>query len=174
MEQRARHPPPTDCAKMPGSRCCSILLISLVGAASGFKPTTIATKPSPTLAPLQVVQSQLTALQAGDVQTCFAFASPTIKRATGPVESFARMLRQTPSYSPLVGCSWFVIVSGLTLSDEHWRCRVLVRPARLWPFEPCRPAVMYEWMLTKEIEPGPNTGCWMVDGVLPEVSGNDA
>ena len=151
----------------------SLLLLSLVGAASALKPTTAATRPSPTLSALQVLQSQLAALQAGDVRTCFEFASPTNKQATGPVSKFEDLVRQTPAYSPLVGCSSFEVVSGLSLSDTQWRCRVLVRPARLWPFEPCRPAVMYEWMLTKQIESGPNKGCWMVDGVLPEVSGND-
>ena len=118
------------------SRCGSILLISLVVAASGLRPGSIgsqdlATQPSPNLPPLKVVQSQLAALQTGDVQTCFAFASPTVKRATGPVERFGKMMRQTPALSPLVGHTWFSVISGLTLSDAEWRCRVLVcTPAR--------------------------------------------
>ena len=56
--------------------------------------------PSARLSPIQVVEGQLAALQRGDVQTCFKFASPNNKRATGPWQRFEIMIRQTPAYAP--------------------------------------------------------------------------
>lgn len=40
--------------------------------------------PSTSLTPVEVVEAQLDALKRGDVKTCFEFASPNNKRATGP------------------------------------------------------------------------------------------
>lgn len=44
---------------------------------------------------------QLQALQGGDLETAFAFASPANRRQTGPLERFAALL-ESPIYRPLV------------------------------------------------------------------------
>ena len=78
------------------------------------------------MSPVEVVDSQLAALQRGDVETCFRFASPGNKRATGPWQRFEIMVRQTPAYAPLVGCERYSIVAALPVGTAAYRCRVRV------------------------------------------------
>ena len=127
------------------------------------------TKPSPTLTPVAVVEAQLSALSAGDVSTCFAFASPQNRKATGPWQRFEMMVRQTPAYSPLVCCSSFEVLSALSVSPERWQARVVVKPAgsSSAPFAVESTQSYYNWILTKQGE-GEFDGCWMVDGVMPD------
>ena len=126
-------------------------------------------RPSPGLSPLAVVEAQLEALAAGDVQTCFAFASPQNKAATGPWQRFEIMVRQTPAYSPLVSCTSFEVLSALSLSEDRWQARVAVRPAgsSSAPFAVANPLCYFRWELSQQAE-GECAGCWMVDGVLPD------
>jgi hypothetical protein len=131
----------------------------------------LVTGPSPTLSPLEVVTAQLEALSAGDVSTCFAFASPNNKKATGPSARFEMMVRQTPAYAPLVCLSSFEVLSALSLSPESWQARVAVRPAgsSSAPFAIASPMVYYRWMLSRQSEDEAGyENCWMVDGVLPD------
>ena len=127
-----------------------------------------AASPSCELSPIEVVDSQLAALQKGDVQTCFAFASPANKRATGPWQRFELMVRQTPAYAPLVGCTRYAIVGALPTGDQGYRCRV-----RVWPVggdrQFAKPVIDYDWLLTRQPEDAAeHSGCWMVDGVMPD------
>ena len=82
-----------------------------------------AKQPSPKLAPLDVVQSQLAALQAGDVQRCFAFASPNNKRATGPWQRFemsqSLLIRTTVPQDP----------EHCHLMPPTANCQLLILPA---------------------------------------------
>ena len=129
------------------------------------------TTPSPALAPSAVVTAQLEALQSGDVSTCFQFASPNNRKATGPWQKFEMMVRQTPAYSPLVSCSSFEILSALSLSETTWQARVMVRPAgsSSAPFAIANPICYYVWQLSQQgDDEGEFSGCWMVDGVLPD------
>ena len=133
--------------------------------------TALVTGPSPALKPAAVVQAQLEALAAGDVATCFAFASPNNKKATGPWQRFEMMVRQTPAYSPLVSCTSFEILSALSLSEDRWQARVAVKPAgsSSAPFAIANPQCYFTWMLSKQAESeGEVAGCWMVDGVMPD------
>ena len=128
-------------------------------------------QPSPALKPIDVVEAQLSALKAGNVERCFAFASPMNKRATGPWQRFEMMVRQTPAYAPLVSMSSFEVVSGLALGNDKWRCRVRVRPAgsSSMPFAlPTAPVLFYDWCLSQQTEE-PVNGCWMVDSVMPDM-----
>jgi len=141
-------------------------------------------QPSPWLTPVQVVNGQLSALQRGDVQTCFSFASPNNKRTTGPWQRFEMMVRQTPAYAPLVGCDRYEVVGAIPTGAAAYRCRVRVWPAEgvavpfgmKWPSLGVRleaPVLDYDWELTRqpeEMAEADGAGCWMVDGVMPDAS----
>ena len=143
--------------------------------------------PSPDLSPVEVCEKQLQALQRGDVEACFRFASPANKANTGPWQRFEMMIRQTPAYAPLVGCTRFAIVgalptggglSGSGTGVEGYRCRVRVWPAggSSAPFAVATPVIDYDWLLTREdgdAEPS-LADCWLVDGVMPDASPRDA
>ena len=126
------------------------------------------TKPSPSLAPIEVVNAQLEALSAGDVQRCFEFASPANKQQTGPWQKFEMMVRQTPAYAPLVSCSSFEVTSALSLTADRYQARVAIKPAgsSSAPFAVAEVQKLYTWMLSQQSE-GEFEGCWMVDGVMP-------
>ena len=148
----------------------ALLIMTIVAPpVRGMQPSSYASQPSPALAPLAVVEAQLAALKAGNVQRCFAFASPNNKRNTGPWQRFEMMVRQTPAYAPLVSCSSFEVVSGLAVGTGRWRCRVKVRPAgsSSAPFAVVEPVLFYDWCLSLQDEE-PCSGCWMVDSVMPD------
>ena len=132
--------------------------------------------PSPDLSPVEVTECQLAALKKGDVQTCFAFASPANKQATGPWQRFELMVRQTPAYAPLVGCTKYAVVGALPTGDQGYRCRVRVWPAggSSAPFAVMTPVIDYDWLLSRQAEDSDMAGCWMVDGVMPDSSPRDA
>ena len=121
---------------------------------------------------MNVVEAQLHALQKGDVGRCFAFASPENRRATGPWQRFEMMVRQTPAYAPLVGCSSFSVLSALALDDERYRCCVRMRPAgsSSAPFAVAAVSCDYVWELRKVCEADGEESCWMTDGVMPDRS----
>ena len=104
--------------------------------------------PSPELSPLEVVSSQLTALQRNNVQRAFAFASPNNKKVTGPWQRFEMMVRQTPAYSPLVCCSRFEVVGALPMGPSKYQCRARVWPAggSTAPYAVAAPVVDYDWV----------------------------
>ena len=128
-------------------------------------------RPSPDLTPLQVVSSQLTALQRNNVQRAFEFASPNNKKVTGPWQRFEMMVRQTPAYSPLVCCSKFEVVGALPMGPSKYQLRARVWPAggSSAPYAVAAPVVDYDWVLTQQ-EGGAEDGCWMVDSVMPDAS----
>ena len=136
--------------------------------------TALVVSPSPSLSPVDVVTSQMTALQKGDVRAAFEFASPANRVNTGPWQNFEMMVRQTPAYSPLVQCSSFEVVGALPFGDERMRCRVRVKPAgsSSAPFAVADPVCIFNWSLSKQTTKrwpdDPLLGCWMVDGVMPE------
>ncbi|MEM9601509.1 MAG: DUF4864 domain-containing protein [Pseudomonadota bacterium] len=45
--------------------------------------------------PTQVIDAQIAAFQANDLDTAFSFASPTIKRIFGTAERFGRMVQRS-------------------------------------------------------------------------------
>ena len=87
--------------------------------------------PSRELAPADVVRAQLEALQANDLQTCYAFASPANRRNIGPWPNLEVIVKRTPTFSPLAGCASFEVLSALSLGDR-WTCRVRVAPGDAW------------------------------------------
>ena len=85
--------------------------------------------PSPDLTPAAVVEAQLNSLQQGDVRGCYEFSSPANRQNTGPWQMFESMVRRTPVYNLLLGCSRFEVLSALAVGPERWTCRVRVRPS---------------------------------------------
>jgi hypothetical protein len=136
--------------------------------------------PSPSLTPIEVVEAQLAALQVGNVEGCYRFASPENKRAVGSIEQFDAMLRRTPAYAPLLGATRSAVVAALAVGERGYRCRVRVWPGPTWRLyaaagsdaTPLIPPVLdYDWRLTRqaddEIDYG-IAGSWLVDGVIPD------
>lgn len=138
-----------------------------------LRPLSMSAQPSPSMSPVEVTERQLEALQQGDVQTCFNFASPANRKATGPWQRFELMVRQTPAYQPLVGSTRFAVVGALPTGDNGYRCRVRVWPAggSSAPFAVPTPVIDYDWLLTLQGEDaGVLSGCWSEpnsDGLEP-------
>ena len=83
--------------------------------------------PSRDLAPVEVTTAQLEALQQGDVEQCYLFASPANRRNIGSADDLEVVVK-SPSYQALVGCSSFKILSALSMGDR-WAARVRVLPS---------------------------------------------
>jgi hypothetical protein len=151
------------------------------------------------LSPLAVVELQVVALGAARresasreaMEKCFAFASPGNKRATGPAESFGRMIQHG---FPIM-CSYdsFRIEAAEATSGPFTRGGVPI-PLVLQPSSELRafhvtfvahratisvgthevPVGRYEqrytWAVSKQgARAGrEQAGCWMTDGVVPE------
>lgn len=98
------------------ARCAASLLAAAI------------TLPSRELEPVDVVRAQLEALQADDIRTCYSFASPSNRRSIGPWPNLEIIVKRTPSYSPLIDCESFELLSALSLG-ERWTARVRVRPS---------------------------------------------
>lgn len=93
--------------------------------------------PDPALSPVGVVEASIAALQAGDSQTAWRFASPANKRATGRPRGgggiHAPWIQRPlytllPTYAPLVRCRRYEITGGLPIGETQYRIRV-----RVWP-----------------------------------------
>jgi hypothetical protein len=120
--------------------------------------------PKPELSPEQVVQYQVTALQQNDdqksdagIERAFRFASPSNRRATGPLEHFAQVLKG-PVYAPMLNNRSSSIV-GSEVKDNQ--ATVVVKIVAINGAN-----VTYVFALTKQSE-GDYKNCWMTDGVAP-------
>jgi hypothetical protein len=105
------------------------------------------------------------------VASVFAHASPENKAATGPVEHFAALLRDNPTYSPLLNHVWAETVHRLQPSETTYMEVIRVCPAHAKGQR--KEALLYMWIVSRQ---GPNSNwasCWMTDAVqlvnvLPE------
>jgi hypothetical protein len=141
-------PPPTGTMHLqprihscPASLRCAVSLLAIA-------------LPSRELAPADVVRAQLEALQANDLQTCYAFASPANRRNIGPWPNLEVIVKRTPTYNPLAGCASFEVLSALSLGDR-WTCRVRVAPGNAWRYcmdHSASPAVGERVRLTSDPE----------------------
>lgn len=121
--------------------------------------------PDPALSPTDVVLAQLVALR-GEVRAgegvgpgltlAWEFASPGNRSATGPLDRFARMLRE-PVYNGLLAHR-AVQLGPLDETGDHASLEVLVLTE-----DDC--AQGFTWVLGRQDDP-PYRGCWMTDGVL--------
>jgi hypothetical protein len=120
--------------------------------------------PKPELSPEQVVQYQVTALQQNDdqkldagIERVFRFASPSNRKATGPLEHFTHVLKG-PVYSPMLNNRSSSIV-GSEVKDNQ--ATVVVKIVAINGAN-----VTYVFVLSKQGE-GDYKNCWMTDGVAP-------
>ena len=159
------------------------------------------TFPSEDLSPIQVVEVQLEALQAGNDRMFWRFLSPDCKRKTGVLRPSRRSYltppkyQELPAYAPLIRMRRYEVVGALAIHKESFQCRV-----RIWPaggerecageVVPASP-VEYKWMcalqplhrpvcyeddpMQQGISTGPPFGgCWLVDSVKQDGRwGND-
>ena len=136
------------------------------------EPSPVAARPSPELAPTEVVLAQLAALQrepydgagaGAGLRGAWEFASPGNRAATGPVEQFADMVRG-PVYGGLLGHR-AVQLGPLVQAGDDAQQEVLLVTA-------LDETIGFTWVLSLQQDP-PHTDCWMTDGVLrhPDRSG---
>ena len=146
------------------------LVLGLARALAPPPASSARSGPAPDVPPRDVVHSQMAALQRSDVGRCYAFAAPSNRLVTGPLERFERMVRGSPAYAPLVGCSRWEFVGALPISERRYLVRVRVSPpygssapyAAAWPR-----TVDYTFVLGRQTEP-PWEDMWMTEEVMPD------
>jgi len=111
-------------------------------------------KPSPDLAPKQVVELQILALLHQDVAKCFQFASPENQEHTGPLERFTQMIQS--HYSIMLKAEGYVIHS--CDGTENKRFIVLY-----YHGNPVR-TLSFLWTVRKQ-DSGEFENCFMTDAV---------
>eukprot|EP00041_Stephanoeca_diplocostata_P030276 m.911539 g.911539 ORF g.911539 m.911539 type:complete len:401 (+) comp23725_c0_seq5:302-1504(+) len=127
-----------------------------------------AVSPGPEITPFEVVEYQLYALKEfvdeshwSAIEKCFEFASPSNRRFTGPLESFADMV--SSSYPQLIGWDSVEISEAREISqrmsaaDDEQRVNVftvrITRNGAVFPHD-------FYWIVTRE-NGGPMHDCWM-------------
>ncbi|MFK7736513.1 MAG: hypothetical protein AB8B50_10810 [Pirellulaceae bacterium] len=133
------------------------------------KPSPKANEPSPDLRPIDVVRIQVASIHEAvnnkdAMQTCFAFASPSNKEATGPVENFTRLIFEPP-YAELAYADRVQFGNEYVLGDS---AEVLVTTYRA-------PGVCagYRFTMSKQTQ-RPFAECWMTDMVVQLTTVDDS
>ena len=122
--------------------------------------------PDPGLSPAEVVDIQLSALQANDTATdagiaqTWAFAHPDNKRVTGPLSRFAQMIKG-PQYRMLLNHRAHEI-REVSRRDNEVVFAVTVTSA-------AGEVVGYRWSVAK-VAGGEAAGAWMTVSVSPPVA----
>jgi Domain of unknown function (DUF4864) len=122
--------------------------------------------PDPALSPAEVVEIQLSALQANDtasdagIAQTFAFAHPDNKRMTGPLARFAQMIKG-PQYRMLLNHRAHEI-KEVSRTDNEVVFAVTVTSAT-------GEVVGYRWSVAK-VASGEAAGAWMTVSVSPPVA----
>ncbi|TWT69828.1 DUF4864 domain-containing protein [Crateriforma conspicua] len=116
----------------------------------------------PELGPADVVAIQLESMRKGAVdpeqlKLCFAFASPSNRRLTGPFERFQRLVVEPP-FAALIGHRHGLIGRPQIRGDE---AMVLVSIDNA-----DGQTRAYQFYLIRQNEP-PFDGCWMTEAVTP-------
>ena len=120
--------------------------------------------PDPAIPPEAVVAIQLNALRSNNpderdsgIRLAWAFAHPENRAKTGPLTSFARMLKG-PYYSPLLNHRHHVFAEiGRAPGQVEYRVLMEDRNGRMLAFF---------WVVKKAVE-APFTDCWMTVAVTP-------
>ena len=122
-------------------------MLSLAAIASALG----ALAPSPSLAPLEVVEAQLVALRERKLRDVFSFASPTNRRTTAPFTRFRDMIMRSKAYFPLIDAVDHEVISALHLGDGRWRCRVRISAHDRGGVGALRNSE-FQWELSKQAE----------------------
>eukprot|EP00200_Dunaliella_tertiolecta_P005796 CAMPEP_0202339990 /NCGR_PEP_ID=MMETSP1126-20121109/1614_1 /ASSEMBLY_ACC=CAM_ASM_000457 /TAXON_ID=3047 /ORGANISM="Dunaliella tertiolecta, Strain CCMP1320" /LENGTH=356 /DNA_ID=CAMNT_0048930617 /DNA_START=93 /DNA_END=1164 /DNA_ORIENTATION=+ len=117
--------------------------------------------PSPAAGPEQVVQAQLDALKAKDVERVWEFAAPRNKAATGPLDNFARML-EVPQYRPLLAHSQSKVLKRCMHTADAYFELVAVTSSNTG-LEGKSVSLVYLWDVKRQGPP--SVGSWMTEGV---------
>jgi hypothetical protein len=117
-------------------------------------------QPGPDLRPEEVVRIQIEALQRNDeadngIEISYRFASPSNKRATGPLFRFTELVKDPP-YSPMLNHK-LAEYSPIEIEGDTARQRVTI-------IEENGAATVYLFTLSRQAEE-PCKGCWMTDTV---------
>jgi Domain of unknown function (DUF4864) len=127
--------------------------------------------PDPALLPAEVVEIQLTALQANDapqtdagIAQTWAFAHPDNRRMTGPLPRFAQMIKG-PLYRILLNHRSHEI-KEVSRTDDQADFAVTVTSQTGEVFG-------YRWSVAK-VADGENAGAWMTIAVSPPVPAGEA
>jgi hypothetical protein len=131
-------------------------------SSAGPAPSDSLPRPAPELEPGEVVRIQVEALGNNDhpydgagIETAFRFASPTNKRATGPIEAFRRLVR-SPRYRPMIDHD-SATFSAVQAGDDRALRGVIVRTDGR--------AVGFLFRL-RRTDTEACGRCWMTDAVL--------
>jgi Domain of unknown function (DUF4864) len=127
--------------------------------------------PDPALSPGDVIDIQLSALQANDtpqrdagIAQTWAFAHPDNQRVTGPLARFAQMIKG-PQYQVLLNHrSHEVREVSRTDSDAVFAVMVTSRSGNV---------VGFRWAVAK-VSDGANAGAWMTTAVSPPIPVGEA
>jgi hypothetical protein len=127
--------------------------------------------PDPALSPAEVVEIQLTALQANDapqtdagIAQTWAFAHPDNKRITGPLPRFTQMI-EGPLYRILLNHRSHEVKEVSRTDDEAvFAVTVTTQTGEVFG---------YRWSVAK-VADGENAGAWMTIAVSPPVPAGEA
>lgn len=154
--------------KMTLRYLCSFLFVFLV-ALPAFGQELIA--PSPTIEPRKVVEIQLQSLQHNDdpapdfgIAQTWAFAHPSNKRMTGPLERFAQMIKG-PNYRNMINHKTHKI-EPVVATEERALFAVSLKTAD-------GQAMAFQWEVHK-VREGVHAGSWMTTTVSPPLRDGDA
>ena len=118
--------------------------------------------PDPDIAPLEVVDIQLTGLQNNDnpksdfgIRQTWAFAHPVNRRMTGPYPRFAQMIR-SPSYIEMIDHATHSITLGK--QGEGWRQFDVLMETK------GSNVLFFSWVVEK-VTDGEYQDCWMTTAV---------
>lgn len=121
-------------------------------------------EPRQDLSPMEVVVSQLIALQSNDqpdpdhgIMVAFAFASPKNKNNTGPIARFKTMLHSDP-YEPLLNHTNYKVAEHFVQGSEaQFFVEITSRENEV---------IKYIFELS-QVKEAPYTGFWMTEAVIP-------
>jgi hypothetical protein len=119
--------------------------------------------PDPSYGPADVVEIQLDALAENDdpvpnagIKTAYNFASPSNRRATGPLDRFVRMV-EGPTYRPMIDHAE-AVVGPIERDGDHAEQTVTLTG-------PDGRTVTYTFGLSHQTA-GEFQGCWLTDRVV--------
>lgn len=136
--------------------------LALAFTAGGMALADTLKTPNPSMAPIDVVRTQLEALMNNDtpeedfgIKQTWAFAHPKNREATGPYDRFARMIRN-PAYAPLIDHVSHTITEQ-NRATEWVQFKVMMEDKH-------GHVLAFAWVVKKSDE-APFKDCWMTSAV---------
>lgn len=141
-----------------------VILVTSVLTSCNSEIIRTSDEPREDLSPMEVVVSQLVALQVNDepdadhgIMVAFAFASPKNKSQTGPIGRFKNMLHSDP-YEPLIDhINYKVSEHFVDGREAQFFVEIISRENKTIKY-------IFELSLVKE---SPYEGFWMTKSVIP-------